>query len=167
MPSRKLYANSFLLARTTVVSCRGGNYMRKVSCRQEPPWCHVEEETICEKFPAGKRHSGVMSSRKPYAKSFLPVRNSIGVTFNRKLYAKSFLSVRNSIGVMPSRKLYAKSFLSVRNSIGVTLNRKPYAKSFLPARDTAASCRVGNHMRKVSCRQETHWSHAQEETIRE
>lgn len=40
---------------------------------------------------------GVILNRKPFANSFLSVRNIIGVTLNRKLYANSFLSARSTV----------------------------------------------------------------------
>lgn len=51
--------------------CRVGNYGRKVSCRDEQQWCHVEWETMGEQFPAGVKHSSAKSDRKLYAKGFL------------------------------------------------------------------------------------------------
>ena len=80
---------------------------QKVSCRYETQWGHAAlsfraersgvEKSPGKQFPVGKKHSGVMSSRKLYAKSFLSIRNSIGVTFNRKLYANSFLLARTTV----------------------------------------------------------------------
>ena len=89
--------NSFLSARDTVVPCRIGNYMGRGSCRCEAPmlssrignhtqivsywnetqWSYAGQETICKKFPIGKKHCGITPDRKLYATSFLSVRNAV------------------------------------------------------------------------------------------
>ena len=75
MSSGKLFANSFLSVKNTKVSCRVGNYSQTVSCRYETQRRHIEWETIRKQFPVGMKHKGVMSSGKPFANSFLSVRN--------------------------------------------------------------------------------------------
>jgi hypothetical protein len=41
MQDGKLFAKGFLWRRYTIVSCRTGNYLRKVSCRGDIQWCPV------------------------------------------------------------------------------------------------------------------------------
>ena len=49
-------------SQNTVMPCRTGNYTRTVSCCDETRWCHVGQETICEKFPMEVKHGGAMPS---------------------------------------------------------------------------------------------------------
>ena len=69
--SRKPYANSFLSSCFDIVSCRIGNYTRKVSCRDETLLSHAGWETIREKFPVVMKPYCPMPDGKLYAKSFL------------------------------------------------------------------------------------------------
>ena len=60
---------------------------QKVSCRYETQWGHAAlsfraersgvEKSPGKQFPVGKKHIGVTLNRKPYAKSFLSVRNTV------------------------------------------------------------------------------------------
>ena len=54
-----------------MVSCRTGNYLRKVSCGGDTQWHHVGQETICERFPMEVIHHSFMPDGKLFAKSFL------------------------------------------------------------------------------------------------
>ena len=70
--SRKPYANSFLSSCFDIVSCRIGNYTRKVSFRDETLLSHAGWETIRQQFPAAMIRHRFTSDGKPYANSFLP-----------------------------------------------------------------------------------------------
>ena len=69
--SRKPYANSFLPSCFDIVSCRIGNYTRKVSCRDDTLLSHARWETIRQQFPVVMLRNRLMSDRKPFANSFL------------------------------------------------------------------------------------------------
>ena len=55
----------------------GLKFFCEVSCWDEIKRCHAVWETIGEKFPAGKKRNGVKPDRKPFANSFLSVRNAM------------------------------------------------------------------------------------------
>jgi len=88
-------------------------------------------------------HSGVMPNRKPFANSFLSVRNTIashrpvissGAKRSREIFlANSLLPVRSTTACHLNRKPFANSFLPVRSTNGVTPNRNPFTNIFLPA----------------------------------
>ena len=67
MLSRKPYAKSFLLARTTVVSCRVGNHAQTVSCRYESHCRCAGQETIRKKFPVVMKHHSLTTDRKLFS----------------------------------------------------------------------------------------------------
>ena len=69
--SRKPYANSFLPSCFDIVSCRIGNYTRKVSCRDETLLSHAGWETICQQFPVVMKLYCPMSDGKLFSNSFL------------------------------------------------------------------------------------------------
>jgi hypothetical protein len=69
--SRKPYANSFLSSCFDIVSCRIGNYTRKVFCRDETLLSHVGRETIRQQFPVAMVRNRFISDGKLFANSFL------------------------------------------------------------------------------------------------
>ena len=136
--SRNLPAKSFLSVRNTMVPSRTGNHSRTVSCRHEAQRRHVEWETIRKQFPAGMKHKGIMSDRKPFANSFPSVRSAMAPRrschFERsreisrrkvscrcetqwsqvgqETMREQFPVGMKHKGVMSSGKLFASSFLS-------------------------------------------------------
>ena len=161
---RKPYANSFLPSCFDIVSCRIGNYTRKVSCRDETLLSHAGWETICQQFPAAMIRHRFTSSRKPYANSFLPscfdiVSCRIG-NYTRKVSCRDETLLSHA-----GWETICQQFPAAMIRHRFTSSRKPYANSFLPSCFDIVSCRIGNYTRKVSCRDETLLSHAGWETI--
>jgi hypothetical protein len=62
---------SFLWKWYTVLPCRAGNYLRKVSYGDDTQWFHAGQETIREKFPMEVIRNGSMPDRKLFTKGFL------------------------------------------------------------------------------------------------
>ena len=158
--SRKPFANSFLPVRNATVPSRAGNHTRKASCRQETQWSHVEQETLRKQFPVGKKHNGATSSRKLYAKSFLSARNTVEPRRAGNL-SQTVSCRQETQWSHAEQETFRKQFPAGKKHNGATSSRKPFANSFLSARNTVEPSRVGNHTRKVSCRQETEWCHAE------
>ena len=77
MPDRKLFAKGFLWRRCTIVLCRTGNYLRRVSCRGDTQWHHVGQETICERFPVEVIYNGVLSVPAMVSCRCRPFRKSL------------------------------------------------------------------------------------------
>ena len=166
---------------TLWVSCRVGNYPQTVSCRHETQRRHIEWETIRKQFPVGMKHKGVMSSGKPFASSFLSVRNTmvpcrvgnysqiVSCRYETQRRHIEWETIRKQFpvgmkhkGIMSDRKPFANSFPSVRSAMAPRRSchfehseaesRNLPAKSFLSVRNTLVSSRIGNHSRTVSCR---------------
>ena len=179
--SRNLPSESFLPVRNAVVPNRVGNPSQTVSRRQETQWSHVEQETLRKQFPAGMKRSGATPSRKPFAKSFLPVRNTVEPRrvgnpsrkvscrqetqwshVEQETLRKQFPAGKKHHSAKSSRKPFANSFLSIRNTMPLrplchferseAESRNLLSRSFLPVRNVTVSRRIGNYTRKVSCR---------------
>ena len=169
--SRNPFANSFLSARNTMESRRAGNPSQAVSCRQETQWSRVEQEPLRKQFPVGKKHSGATSSRKLYAKSFLPVRNTMEPRragnpsrivscrqetqwsrVEQETLRKQFPVGKKHHSAKSSRETIGEKFPVDKKHHSATPSRKPFANSFLSVRNTIEPRRVGNPSRIVSCR---------------
>ena len=157
-------------------SSRTGNYTRTVSCGQETPWSQVGQETFRQQFPVGKERHGAKSDRKPFANSFLPVRNTMeprspvissGAKRSREISRRTVSCGQTTPWSQGGQETIREQFPVGKKRHGVKADRKPYANSFLWARNAMESRRTGNLSRTVSCGQETPWSQGGQETLRE
>ena len=132
-----------------------GNHLRTVSCHYEYHSSHVEQETICEQFPAIMNTIRPTSSRKPFANSFLP---SCIPSFSCRIGNLSqTVSCRH--GFHHSHvgwETLRRQFPAAMHTIRPMSSRKPFANSFLPSWVPSFSCRIGNLSRTVSCRHGFH-----------
>ena len=124
------------------------------------------EKSPGEEFPVGVKFYGVMPSGKPFANSFLSVRNT-----------KASCRVGNHSQTVSCRhetqrrhvewETIRKQFPVGKKHHGAMSSGKLFANSFLSVKNTKVSCRVGNYSQTVSCRYETQWSQVGQETMRE
>ena len=76
----------------TMVPCRTGNYMRTVSYGGETRWCHVGQETICEKFPAVVKHCIVMSDSETIREQFpAPMNHHIAAPSRKLIFRRKIV----------------------------------------------------------------------------
>ena len=136
----KPFADSFLPSCIPSFSCRIGNPSQTVSCRYAYHLSHVEQEPLRKQFPSIMHTIRPMSSRKPFANSFLPS------------WVPSF-SCR--IGNL-SRTVSCRHGFHIPMSDG-----NPFADSFLPLCIPFVPCRVGTPSQTVSCRHGFHHSHVE------
>ena len=130
-----------------MVSCRTGNYLRKVSYGDDTQWFHAGQETIREKFPVEMIHNGVMTRQET-------IREGVPMEM-----------IHNSF--MPRQETIREKFpMEMVHSVPMT-GRKLFAKGFLWKWYTVCPRRTGNYSRRVSYGDDTQWFHARQETIRE
>ena len=152
--NRKPYANSFLPSCFDIVSCRIGNYTRKVSCRDETLLSHAGWETIRQQFSVAMVRNRFISDGKLFANSFL-LRWYAIVSFRMGNYSPTVSCCDGTESFHVGRETIREQFPTAMLCHRFTLDRKPFANSFLSSCFAIVSCRIGNLSQIVSCRNDT------------